>query len=115
LKPVPEICIVVPGSAATGGEPDVGITVIAWSTRNVKTLAGDLSPCLPATLRVYVCPGANVETLNVASKMAPELSITQKDDETSTVAGFDEIEHAPASKFENPVTGVPSEMTECEA
>lgn len=29
LKPVPETCIVVPGSAATGGEPDAGIGVTA--------------------------------------------------------------------------------------
>jgi hypothetical protein len=93
LKPVPEICIVVPGSAATGGEPDVGVAVIAWSTVNNKTLGEDASPCLPTTLIVYVCPGANVETLNVASQMAPVLLITQKGDETSTVAGFEEIEH----------------------
>ena len=60
---------------------------------------------MPTTVIVYVSPGADGDTLNVATKMAPALVITQKGDETSTVAGFDEIEHAPASNAENPVVG----------
>jgi hypothetical protein len=37
--------------------------------------------------------------------MAPVLVITQKGDETSTVAGLDEMEHAPASNAENAGVG----------
>jgi hypothetical protein len=104
-KPAPDTVTVVPGSDATAGEPLAGFSVIDGFT--VKTgLAPDVSPPFPEMVRVYPPPGANAATLNVASKRAPALVITQKGDETSTVAGFDEIVHAPASNGENPVTGV---------
>jgi hypothetical protein len=106
LKPVPDTVTVVPGSHPTAGEPLAGVIVIAAFTVNPTTVAPDVSPPFPEIVRVYSCPGADVETMNVASKRAPVLSITQKGDETSTVAGFDDIEHAPASNTENPVTGV---------
>jgi len=110
-KPAPDTTTVVPGSDATAGEPLAGFNVIEGVT--VKTgLAPDVSPPLPEMVRVYACPGANAATLNVASKRTPVLSITQKGDETSTVAGLDEIEHAPASNGENPLgAGTPKETS----
>jgi hypothetical protein len=80
--------------------------VIEGFTVKGTSNAPDVSPRIPEMVRVYACPGANAATLNVASKRAPVLSITQKGDETSTLAGLDEIEHAPASNGENPATGV---------